>query len=293
MRQISAVVLAVALLVPATAAADHGGAAIEWTALLPPHPAAGAASEPSARCGVDGLVCVRDVERRLATLEARFGCDHRAVFATTYRLLTSELRSELERRPAVFDDPAGVGLLAVAFFELYARVLADHAAGRAVPGAWRVALDAARSGDHNAGQDMLLSISAHVQRDMPFAIAAVGLRTPSGASRKPDHDRVNRTLSRAYDRIVPEVAKRYDPFMHTADAKPSPVDDLAALQMVAAWREGVWRNAERLITARSDQERALVSQSIEQHAEGWARGMAAVTVPGYRAGRDAYCLRPR
>jgi hypothetical protein len=128
------------------------------------------------------VACLRRVERRLARLARVFGCDHRAVFATTYRLLTDELRRELEQRADRFDDPAGVGLLAEAFYGMYARTLRDYAEGRAVPDAWRVALDSAAEADHTAGQDMLLAVNAHVQRDMPLAIERVGLRAPDGSA---------------------------------------------------------------------------------------------------------------
>ncbi|HWH32066.1 MAG TPA: DUF5995 family protein [Egibacteraceae bacterium] len=278
-----------AALAPSAVRADHAGTTIAWTALLPAQP--GMPARDAASCGEDGLRCLRDVERRLARMAEEFGCDHRGVFATTYLLLTRELRVEAERRPSVFEDPAAIGRLAVVFFEMYTRALADHEAGRPLPAAWRIAFDAARDGDHNAGQDMLLAISAHVQHDMPFAVAVVGLRTPHGGSRKPDHDRVNQVLSRAYDRIVPAIAERYDPIMTTADAKPSPADDIAAQNMVAGWREGVWRNAERLTAARHAWERAAVVHGIERNAEAWARTFAAFESPGYRATRDAYCRR--
>ena len=41
---------------------------------------------------------------------------------------------------------------------------------------------------------MLLGINAHVQNDMPFVIAALGLRNKKGGSRKPEHDLVNEVL---------------------------------------------------------------------------------------------------
>jgi Family of unknown function (DUF5995) len=68
----------------------------------------------------------------------------------------------------------------------------------------------------------------------------------------------------------------------------TPADDYAGIEMVRMWREGVWRNAERLLNARSDAERAQVAQSIETQAELSARMMAEPT-PGYGARRDAYC----
>ena len=55
------------------------------------------------------------------------------------------------------------------------------------------------------------------------------------------------------------------------------------------WREQVWRNAERLVNAKSDAERAQVSEQIQANAAGWAESIAATPTPGYRAERDAYC----
>jgi hypothetical protein len=54
----------------------------------------------------------------------------------------------------------------------------------------------------------------------------------------------------------------------------------------------VWRNAERLLDAKTAAERRQVTQSIEANAATWARLIAAGGnggPPGYRAQRDAYC----
>ena len=283
-------VVAAGVAVPALpAAADHGGLTVEWSALLPPLPTDQPPPDPATECGSDGVRCAETVERRLARLEDRLWCDHRAVFATTYRLLTRELRRTLEQTPGLFDDPAGLGLEAEGFVSVYFDTFRDYQAGRPVPQAWKIAFDAAAHGDDNAGQDMLLAINAHVQHDMPFVVAKVGLRTPDGTSRKHDHDVFNRMLSRAYDDIVPAVGDRYDPFMTWANASPSPVDDIGASQLVEAWREGVWRNAERLADASSPAEYAAVVAEIDANATAWARMIDWAAVPGYRAFRDAYC----
>ena len=55
------------------------------------------------------------------------------------------------------------------------------------------------------------------------------------------------------------------------------------------WRENVWRNAERLENAKSDEERAAVAADIKSYAAEWARGIASSETPGYRAQRDSYC----
>src|SRR4051794_8075968 len=43
---------------------------------------------PVPHCRRPRLNCVRDTVKRLKQREALLGCDHRAVFATTYRVLT-------------------------------------------------------------------------------------------------------------------------------------------------------------------------------------------------------------
>jgi hypothetical protein len=136
---------------------------------------------------------------------------------------------------------------------------------------------------------MLLGINAHVQSDMAFVLASMGLVDKGGRSRKPDHDVTNEVLADAYQRVIDRVAQRYDPILLTTNASWNPVEDIAALEMVKGWREMVWRNAERLINAHSPGERAQVGDSIEQQAAMWAQGMAAYQQPGYRATRDAYC----
>ena len=258
------------------------------TDLLPPVVPGEPPPDATPVCGADGLVCVRYVEAELAAWEERFGCDHRAVFATVYRLLTREIRLVLEDDPGFFDDPAGIGFLALAFYELYEGMHAADAAGEPVPDAWRVALEVAAEGDWTAGHDMLLSISAHVQRDMPHALARTGLLLPDGTSRKPDHDRGNQILNDAYRPIVRAVAERYDPLMADVESVPV-VDDAGANQLVAGWREGVWRNAESLVSSAGTPTEELSREVIEANALAWAETMRTGEIPGHREVRDAHC----
>jgi hypothetical protein len=226
---------------------------------------------------------------RMRSLQRRLGCDHRAVFATTYLLLTEQMRDTIRRDPHFFHDLHWLIVEDTVFANFYFRSISAYEHGRPVPGAWKVAFDNARAGDDNGGQDMLLGINAHVQRDMPFVLATVGLRTRAGASRKPDHDVVNQILSDAYEPIVSAIGARYDSLVTITNASWNPIDDIAGLEMVKGWREGVWRNAERLLEAKTAAERQQVTDSIETNATAWAHLIADGQVPGYRAQRDAYC----
>ena len=79
--------------------------------------------------------------------------------------------------------------------------------------------------------------------------------------------------------------------MSVSNAGASPLDNIAGLELVKGWREGVWRNAERLLNATTDAQRQSVANSIELNAAAWARNIAAGRFPGYRARRDAYCAQ--
>jgi hypothetical protein len=231
-----------------------------------------------------------DVEvARLRRVQRRWGCDHRAVFATTYLELTKTLRRVLRERPQFLRYPKYLYVEDALFANVYFRTIRDQRRDKPIPEAWRIAFEAAQSKDLNAAQDMLLGINAHVQNDMPFVLAALGLRTRSGASRKEDHDAINDVLDRSYANVVRAVRDRFDPQVGLTNSDSTPADDVLGLELVKGWRELVWRNAERLLNAEDDAEREQVAAQIHANAANWARGFAAVEQEGYRATRDAYC----
>ena len=239
------------------------------------------------RCRKGSLRCVDAVLRRMRRVRSRLGCDHRAVFATTYLELTRVLRRALRPERRFFRDRRWLIRADALFADFYFRALSRASQGRLVPRAWAIAFRTAASPDATALDDMLLGINAHVQRDLPYVLARVGLRGRRG-SRKPDHDRVNRVLAMAYEPVVRAVGRRYDPLLNTLDG---PVPKKLALDLLKGWRERAWRNAERLERARTTAERRRARQAIEEGAVVSANGLAASRSPGYGARRDAYCRR--
>ena len=246
---------------------------------------------PVSYCRQATIGCVDETILRMRALRRRLGCDHRAIFATTYLLLTEEIRRTVVSEPHFFRDNEWLIYLDVLFAKYYFDTTANNEAHRRVPEAWGIGFQTAAHGDANAGQDMLLGINAHVQRDMPYVMSGSGpADARMAASRKPDHDAANEILRRGYDRIVTTIAEQYDPLISTSNSEATPVDNMGGLELVKEWREGVWRNAERLLNAKSADERAAISRQIEDDAAYWARSMAANDQPaGYRAYRDDYC----
>lgn len=263
-----------------------------WTALLPPVPTAkNPQPHPVHTCRTPKRRCIRAQVKRLRKVRNRLGCDHRAVFATTYLKLTQQLladvRSGLVKRRYI--DPKYLYTEDALFANVYFRSVRAYKRGQEVADAWRIAFETAERDDTGAVQDMLLGINAHVQNDMPFVLANLGLRTKDGTSRKPDHDEANGTLNRAYEDVVEEVRVRFDPAIGLSNPAALPADDLLGLELVRGWRENVWRNAEKLLNAETKRDRRRVAAEIERDAALSATAIAAGGIPGYGATRDEYC----
>lgn len=259
---------------------------VDGPGLLPGLPIA-ADPQPGSQpgCAQPTPACIDGELARMRALQGAFGCDHRGVFDTNYLVLTETLRDTLASSPALFADPHHVESEDALFADYYSRTVYEYGAGGPVPPAWRIAFDTAARGDATAAQDMLLGINAHAQRDMSFVLAKLGLHPPGGLSRKGDHD-----LNRAYEPVVRAITQRFDPF--TGISNPgSAIDNLAALELVRTWREGVWRHAERLLSAPGPAQRGMVAAAIEANAAATAQLIAAPSAlpTGYRARRDAYC----
>ena len=266
---------------------------VGWTELLP-----GMTTEfvPSSEndCTAGRTRCVdaviREMRRRFDPLAS--SCDHDSIFALAYLRTTEEYRRTIED-PTFFEDTAFVNHEDVVFARLYFDAFDAWHAGRydAVPPAWAIAFDAADEHAMPASGNLSLGINAHIQRDLPFALASIGLVKPDGSSRKPDHDRVNQFLNRVTDDLYAEIARRFDPTIDDGDL-PGTADDAAAFQIIPSWREIAWRNAERLVTADSVAARAEVAASIEAYAASQAEAIRQASAYGplrNSAARDAYC----
>ncbi|MFI1970533.1 DUF5995 family protein [Streptomyces cinnamoneus] len=245
---------------------------------------------PTTSCAGRAQDCVAGLKETLAALRDGLGCDHRAPFAALYVQLQDALGWTLRERPGYFTEPSWVARdLNAAFAGRYLSAYEADRAGLPVPESWRIAFAAARGGDTNAGQDALLGANAHIQRDMPYALAASGLVRGDGGSRKADFDRIQAVLDRAYGPAVRDVTRHYDPLLALADDRWNPVAGRTAHELFALWRQNAWRYAARLARARDAGERRRTAEAVEANAAAWAVLLRAVRVPGYGTVRDAHC----
>jgi len=267
---------------------------IDWASLLPgltdtyvPNSANECvAGRP--RC-VDAVI--KEMRRRFKPLGST--CHHDAVFALAY-LRTTQTYQWAAVQPDHFADVAWVNHYDAVFAKYYFRSYDEYVAGRrtSVPEAWLTAFDASASRAVSGSGNLLLGMNAHVNRDLPFVLAAIGLVGPDGTSRKADHDKVNHFLNLVMQPLLRETAARFDPDVIDVPT-PYGTGYTALLQLLATWREAAWRNAELLVSAPTEPARALVAQQIESDAAIEARSIALTNayVPplSSSAARDGYC----
>jgi hypothetical protein len=260
-------------------------------------PASPGGFEPSVAedCTSGRATCVskliREMERRLDPLAT--SCSHAAVFSLSY-LRTTETYLETAETPGFYEDPAFVNHWAAVFATTYFDAYDAWVEGRKhdVPAAWQTAFRAAEQRQVTGSGDLMLGINAHVNRDLPYVLASIGLVAPDGTSRKADHDRVNVMLNRVQEPLLAEQARRFDPDM-AVPATPYGLGYTGLMQTLVAWREWAWRAAEMLVAAPDEAARARVAAVIEAKAAVEAQAIVAATsyLPPLRSTetRDRYC----
>ncbi len=265
--RIAVVTLVAAAVGPAAASAQTSAPYVDWPSVLPALPAPFTPNlEPDCKDGSDSCI-----ERTIVEMQRRFDnvvgvCSHNAVFSLAYTRVTEDVRDA--SKAGLFKDRVWLAQEDAVFARMYFESYDRWAAGKrdGLPQAWLLAFDAARDRKVTALGNFLMAMNAHINRDFPFLLAAIGITTPDGKTRKPDHDAYNQRLAALYAPVLKEVAERFDP---TADdVEVGPVDDEAAYAILQSWREGVWRNAERLVLAPNADARAQVAREIEWYAAG-------------------------
>lgn len=277
----SRIVTGLCLLVVSVGTIGEGAVATET-----PREVAPQAPDP---CSSGSSTCVKatiqEMQRHFEPL-AR-ACSHHAIFALAY-LRTTQEYARAAAEPGFFADVRFVNREDAVFAKYYFDAYNAWTANRAnqVPAAWAIAFDAAKQRQVSGSGNLLLGMSAHVNRDLPFVLAELGLGL------KADHDKVNVFLKRVVKPLLAELTRRFDPTIDDHDT-PYGLTHEAMFQVLAGWRELAWRHAVELTQAPTPAARALVAARIEAHAASTAREL--VTSFRYRpllssaAERDAYC----
>lgn len=246
-------------------------------------------------CTAGRSSCLKTTLKELARIADTTAedCSHDAVFARSYLRMTQTYGWSRDI-PGYYADVPFANHQDAVFAKYYSDAYHAYQAGdRAdVPESWQIAFDASRDKQVGGAASLLLGMNAHINRDLAFVLAGVGLVAPDGSSRKPDYDVVEKWLYTATRPLIAEVAARFD---QTADDATDPwgISYSTLFQMISAWREEAWRHAEQLVSAPTAADRAQVAASIEAEATAAAKAILATnsyTPPLTTSGpRDAWC----
>jgi hypothetical protein len=275
---VGALVASTALLAsPATSSADEDPLLLPWSALLPGFTSG---YEPSSEndCKAGRIRCVdsviREMKRRVDPLDD--ACDHNVMFGLMY-LRTTEAYRQSATTDGFFSDPGFINHQDVVFARYYFDAWDAYRDGDPVSDAWRIAIENADAQKVSGSGNMFLGMSAHVNRDLPLVLASIGLTKPDGTSRKPDHDKVNEFLVTVIEPLFDEAAARFDPTVDDAQIDGTTLDETATINLLVGWREQAWRNAERIVAAPTEAQRAAVIADIERQAAIEANLIVAAT----------------
>jgi hypothetical protein len=231
---------------------------------------------------------VTEMQRRFVKLAA--ACDHRAAFALMYLRVTNGAQ---QPDAVSFSDPAYLHRLDALFARLYFDAFDAYQAGRRTAPAWRIAFDAARSGQTTGTGDMLLGMNAHISNDLPFAAVAAGL----SKRKQTDFDTVNDLLSAVQGPMIREESRTLDPSVASATLPYLGVHGGELANVIAGWRTEAWQNARKLADAPTPAARALVAARIRAAAAQRAeviRALASNRLLGSDPRRrDDYCRSAR
>jgi len=200
--------------------------------------------------------------------------DKRAIFLRLYFIMTLEVHAAVHglgdyQGQQVFLDAAWIKALSGKFATLYFKALDTF--GREpdehVERAWKTAHTAARSSRSTVVQNALLGINAHINYDLPRAIAAnldpAELDDyPTLQLRKFDHDQVNNLLVRTLGPIQDVLARDYAPAIALVDNLLGNLDERMSDIGLKYYRERVWWDALTYASARKHDTEGIVRDKL-------------------------------
>jgi hypothetical protein len=200
--------------------------------------------------------------------------DKRAIFLRLYYIMTLEVHAAIHglgeyEGQQVFRDPSWIKTLSGKFATLYFKALDTR--GREpderVERAWKAAEKATRSWRSTVVQNALLGINAHINYDLPRAIAAnldpAELDDyPTLLLRKFDHDQVNNLLVRTLRPIQDILARDYAPGIALVDNLLGNLDERLSEVGLKYYRERVWWDALTYASAVKDGNDGIVRDKL-------------------------------
>jgi hypothetical protein len=181
--------------------------------------------------------------------------DRRSVFLSAYNTISKAIAAGVDG--GTFHDPAWTERYGVTFAELYRQSLVAFESGSGVlPTAWRISFQESKAGRLLVMQDLVLGIHAHVNHDLAWALAGLGI-DPNRAARLHDHTAVNAILDRTTDALQARLAQLYARGLGTMDALLGRMDESFSSVAVRLARQHAWTNAVSLVDGDAEAREAI------------------------------------
>lgn len=219
---------------------------------------------------------VEDFLARISELETVLANkrDNRAIFAGMYRVLTENGLESIQN--GTYDDPDWVSRFVVEFANLYREAFHHFEIGQydEVPEVWHVVFEAAQTDEITAFQHGLLGVHAHINRDLPFALARA---TPAKerAARFVDFQRTNVIVVNSTEDVESVVSETYAPALAGLDMRFRNVDEAVLGQLVSIWRQRAWWNARLFDGSKPEWVEQFAMAYLDRISARQARTMAA------------------
>lgn len=186
--------------------------------------------------------------------------DSRCVFTYAYAYMTERLA---EAMPAAgLDDPDWVVALAEEFGGLYVAAVTGWDEDReSVPAGWQAVFGTICPRRTSPLEDLVFAMAAHIVRDLPHALTAVGLEDAAGRSHVRDFHTVNRIMGETINEMQSRIGKRYAPYLRWLDRVGRAHDELLSNYGILVSRGMAWYNATRLLDPASTQD---AGRSVEK-----------------------------
>jgi hypothetical protein len=191
--------------------------------------------------------------------EALPATDGIACFNHLYRTVTDEVKQAVDGGQLV--EPAFLSALDVSFANLYFAALRDHDDGDDARRAWTPLFDAHESRAVAPIQFALAGMNAHINRDLPLALAEVWGARPPAPSEKAAYTAINDVLARV------ESEMRDDYFTGLLGEQAFAHDEeVIAMWSVATARAVAWDNGRILQALRTGGHDGL-AEGFEEHVD--------------------------
>lgn len=208
--------------------------------------------------------------------------DQRAIFLRAYYLITIAMHCAVNRLPPystrMFFDAAWMRKLAGKFGALYFQSLTTDV--RPDERAWKIAHRLAEHDQGSVLQDLLLGLNAHINYDLAYGIY-LNMREFGDdrdhlllPRRKFDHDQVNNVLVDTLPRVEQVLTRDYGGEVLALGTLAGSFDEVLAGAGLKYYRERVWWSAVAYLSARSEEERTLVTKRLDAESAQLANVVA-------------------